>query len=310
MRATLSDPISGKDVPALKLKGSGLELIAIPDRALDVYSLRFAGTLVSYTDPRAGISPSNFVEDGVEGFSKNFFAGFLTTCGLIQSGRPCEEGGRRFGLHGRISNTPCREAEVREDTEAIVVTGVADEIHLEGERMRLERTIRLDLRAPILEIRDRVTNFGSEPTPFMIMYHINFGAPFLSEELRLSADFEYVGDRDTGAEASAAEAVKMGARGSSGREKVYYTRADLEKGVRLESPATGVSALIQAEGLNWLGLWKSFSDPAYALGVEPCNCPGLGRAAARERGLLPMLMPGETRESAVRAQFSSWRTMP
>ena len=37
----------------------------------------------------------------------------------------------------------------------------------------------------------------------------------------------------------------------------------------------------------------------YVVGIEPCNAPCANRAVLRERGLLPVLEPGETREITV-----------
>lgn len=302
----LPDPVAGTAVQALQCTSpAGLEAILVPDRALDIYSLRLDGTPISYTSTQAGISPANFVENGVDGFARNFFAGFLTTCGLIQSGRPCEENGRLFGLHGRISNTACRELRVHKSAQETRIEGIVEEKHDEGEHLRLARTICLPNGQPTLVIRDEIANLTDEPTPFMMMYHINFGAPFLSEQTLMSAHFWQLEDRDTGAPASEAEVTRIGAPDASAAEKVYYTRADLAKGVRLHNPVVGIACRVQAEGdgLEWLGVWKSYAPVAYALGVEPGNCPGLGRVNARRRGLLPVLQPGETRTHIVSVFF-------
>ncbi len=305
-KTILTDPLCQKPVEAVRLKNeAGLELVCVPDRALDLYSLRLDGKAVSYTNPQAGISPENFAEDGTEGFAKNFFVGFLTTCGLIQSGRPCQEAGRRFGLHGRISNTPCSPVEIWETQEDIHVRGTAQEVHPAGEHMRLLRTLRLDKHTPTLEIHDRVTNLGAAPTPYMIMYHINFGEPFLSPKLKISADFTYIEDRDTGTLAPLEAVTGMGTQGTRGREKVFYTQADLQGGVLLENREAEMGLLLtaQGDGLDWLGIWQSFHGTPAILGIEPCNCPGLGRVNARKRGLLPLLSPGETRENRILASF-------
>jgi hypothetical protein len=51
-----------------------------------------------------------------------------------------------------------------------------------------------------------------------------------------------------------------------------------------------------AAALPYLVQWKMMGEGLYVLGIEPTNCGVLaGRAAARERGELPILEPGESR---------------
>ncbi len=297
----LDDPLSGEEVGAFLVCGEdGLELITIPDRALDIYRLRYRGIDISYTDDRAGISHRNFVEQGTEGFLRNFFAGLLTTCGLCNAGRPCQEGGHSFGLHGCISNIPCTDVAVREEDGKVSIRGTADEVH-EEVHMRLCREITADLSSQQLSIEDIVENLSPSPQPYMMMYHINFGAPFLSEKLVVEGKFSYIENRDSGSMEEKEQLIHMGTPGSGERETVYYTKADMKEGITLYDPEKKIRAVLRAEGdgLDWMGVWKSFCLKPYAIGIEPCICPGLGRAGARERGLLVMLMPGERRKNRI-----------
>lgn len=45
--------------------------------------------------------------------------------------------------------------------------------------------------------------------------------------------------------------------------------------------------------------WKQVGQGTYVLGLEPANCLGEGRSAARERGTLVELAPGEVRSYAL-----------
>lgn len=301
-REWLEDPVCKRKVPAIVLGSQdGMNLTLLPDRALDIYALFFRGRRVSYLDHRAGLAPENFVENGVEGFSVNFFGGFLTTCGLLNAGRPCRENGRAFGLHGCISNTACTRTKIYEDASMVRVCALVEENHPQGERLRMERVITLLKRTPYLEIHDIVTNAGKLATPVMMMYHINFGEPFLSEKLQVSADFTYVEERDTKRCSTPDEVLAMAKRGSAQRETVYYTQTDLQKGVSLCDPVSGVRIHLRTEGewLKWMGFWKSFTKKTFALGVEPCFCPGVGRVEAARRKVLPALRPGEQCENRI-----------
>ena len=77
----------------------------------------------------------------------------------------------------------------------------------------MERVITLLKKTPYLEIHDIVTNAGKLATPVMMMYHINFGEPFLSERLQVSADFTYIEERDTKRCSPPDEVLAMAKRG-------------------------------------------------------------------------------------------------
>ena len=85
------DPVTGAPVEALWLCSDSVELIVLPQRALDIYKLRYRNAGISYTDLHAKIIPEGFCEAGTEDFSTHFFAGMMTTCGLIQAVRPFQE---------------------------------------------------------------------------------------------------------------------------------------------------------------------------------------------------------------------------
>lgn len=298
----LTDPADGAQIPALQIEtAGGVSLTAIPDRALDLYDLRFGGQAISHTKTPAALSSRHFKEDGAAGFSRNFFVGMMTTCGLIQAGRPCKEGDRAFGLHGCISNTSAKSVRVCEDDDALRVHAVVHERHPEGEHMRLERTLSVYHEGGRIELHDRITNLGENETPYMIMYHVNFGEPFLSPALRMSGRFFSAENRDTGLAATQEELLTVCPRGAWQQEKVYYTRPDWAQGFTLENPDMGAGVHLTAagDGLDFGGVWQNYVDAPYALGLEPCVCPGLGRVNARARGLLPILAPGRSRENTV-----------
>ena len=72
--------------------------------------------------------------------------------------------------------------------------------------------------------------------------------------------------------------------------------------VRLESPTAGLALNLRYDlaSLPHLYQWKMMGQGAYALGLEPANCAGIGgRAAARAQDDLPVLEPGEQRSYAL-----------
>ena len=95
-----------KGVRAIEVRnGARIEFKVLEDRGLDIASLSYKGTNLSYLSKCGIVAPEYFSKKGFD-FLDSFFVGFLTTCGLRHIGAPCEVDGEEFGLHGTISNTP------------------------------------------------------------------------------------------------------------------------------------------------------------------------------------------------------------
>jgi hypothetical protein len=88
--------------------GAGLEYTILADRCLDIGKLAFKGVNCSYLTQTGLVSPKYFSGSG-QAFLRNFYAGFLSTCGLRNVGSPCTDNGESFGMHGLIGNTPGEE---------------------------------------------------------------------------------------------------------------------------------------------------------------------------------------------------------
>ena len=74
--------------------GLGLEVTVVPDRCTDLYRVALLGRNIGYLSPCGHVHPAYYDQEG-GGFLKSFTAGFLTTCGLIAVGTPCEDDGER-----------------------------------------------------------------------------------------------------------------------------------------------------------------------------------------------------------------------
>ena len=85
--------------------GAGMELMLLPDRCLDLYSLKYRGKNLGYLAP-AGVAGPAFYDRHGDNWLKSYGAGFLATCGLSNIGSPCEDAGETLGLHGELANTP------------------------------------------------------------------------------------------------------------------------------------------------------------------------------------------------------------
>ena len=197
LRGGLSD---GVDV--LELDNGALRLSLLPTRGMGIHRVWSGDVELGWRSPANGPVHPKFVNLH-EGSGIGWLAGFdewLCRCGLESNGGPeWDAAGRlRYALHGRIANLPARRVEVTVDGQAgeITATGIVDEARLFGRKLRLTSTVRLRRGEPTLHITDEVKNLSSEATDFELLYHINFGIPFLHPGASLVAPVAQFVPRD------------------------------------------------------------------------------------------------------------------
>lgn len=128
--------------------------------------------------------------------SKNFTAGFLTTCGLDAVGSPCEDEGESLPLHGRISNTPAEHLLWDEDDTSIWIKAVMNHARIFERKLMLTRVITCSKQTNEITICDTVENIGDAESPLMLLYHMNMGYPLLSEAAELFIPAAHVTPRN------------------------------------------------------------------------------------------------------------------
>lgn len=286
---------------------NGLELTVVPDRGMDILSLRFRGTNIGFLSKTGLVGSRFFVEDADKGFMRNFFAGFLTTGGLSYMGAS-DEG---HGLHGTVSNTPAYEVSFSKSDKFIAVSGYVKEAQVFGAHLVLHRKIAIGTATSCIEINDEVTNEGFEKSPLMLLYHLNYGYPFLSPglEVRLpeSDAFERAGQpvRQTDTKSL----TKIGLPVDGGGERVVFHKLQ-SRGVNeyvLKNRQLGIEVKVSfsSNQLPYLNQWQSFVSGDYVLGLEPSTNNVNGFENSRVSGELNYLSPGETKKFKVKVQLSN-----
>ncbi|MCP1201061.1 DUF4432 family protein, partial [Notoacmeibacter sp. MSK16QG-6] len=150
----------------------------------------------------------------------------------------------------------------------------------------LRRRIELGVYDRTVRIDDVVENQGFRPTPHAILYHVNFGYPFLDEAIELGGDLDesfvaafnaedkrpmddfadYYEDVPTASKDDAATIMIMN-RGLSGGlcVKLNYSRVSLPL----------------------FGVWRAFQSGVYALALEPARPTDPAGPSEIARFLLP-----------------------
>ena len=305
--ARASELTSGlaKGVEAIDVKtGSGFEFTVLPGRALDIAWASYKGIPVSYMSKTGIVGPAHFVEDGAQGFLRNFFAGLLTTAGLSNIGVPSEDGEERHGLHGRIGNIPAEDVNVSQgwqgDDYTIRLAGTMRQAKVFGECLLLHREITTQLGSNALIVRDVVENAGARPEPAVLLYHCNFGYPIVSADSRLVTSGGSVEPRGSTPVEAVADHDRLGEPTAGYVEQVFYHRLDALNGrafaaVFNEQLGIGGYVRYRVETLPQFVQWKMLGDQEYVVGLEPASNRLEGRAELLRQGQITPLAVGERR---------------
>ncbi len=299
---TLADGTE-RGVRAAELRtAAGLRFTVYLDRGMDIGPAEYQGIPLAWISPTGPAAPSFYEPQGL-GWLRTFHGGLLTTCGLTQVGPPGQDGSENLGLHGRISLIPARQIsqgdEWRGDTYAFWIEGRMREVSVFGHDLQLRRRISARLDEPGLVIEDQVTNLGSAPAPHMILYHINLGFPLLQASSRLVAPSDEVIPRDEVAAQGVDAYMRFQPPTPGYSEQVFFHRmaADSDGFVRVtlvnDALGLGLQLRYRQKELPEFTQWKQMGWGTYVLGIEPGNCRSEGRLAARQRGALVQLAPGQ-----------------
>ncbi len=290
--------------------GGGLAFTVLPGRGMDIAWADYRSTPLTHITKAGILGPQYYEKDGLA-WLRTFFGGLLTTCGLANVGWPCQDEADPFGidrargLHGRISSTPAEEVCLSQDWtgEQMVlwVRGKMRQACFKAEHLTLTREIAATLGGVSFRLHDEVENLSQVRLPLMILYHINFGYPFLdagSELLNRSSQVEPEGDS---ARANLGRyAVYEGPRPDYTEEVFHHTleaTADGRCTVALVNPALCLCAYLKFQNrqLPCFAQWKFLQRGDYIAGLEPANCRAEGCERARRNGRLQMIEPGEIR---------------
>ena len=184
---------------------------------------------------------------------------------------------------------------------------MVEECVLFGDKIRLTRTISTQLGAKSLSIRDVAENVGYRTSPLTILYHVNTGFPLLDESSRLVLTARESGPCDEQS-APGVDRMRVFSAPSPGAGEEDFLHVMSASGDGLASAALvnrrlagglGLYVRFDPSTLPYLNEWKWMASGEYVLALEPCNAPCENRRALREKGLLPMLEPGQQRTMRV-----------
>ncbi len=278
----------------------GLAATVCWDRCMGITRLRYRGVPIAY------LGKTEERDDLSQPFESRFSGGMLYTCGLLNVGPG--DGGQP--THGRIHMQSAAYRGVRLADEALTLWGEMREASLLGENLLLRRELAFSLETAQVRVSDTLVNQSAHPQPYMLLYHINLGYPFLSEHLKLSLPSGTETRPATAeARAHAAELAGCGAPMPDFAEQDYSHRLPAKDGichVAAVNAALGIRMELayRADTLPLLQQWRCLRSGDYVLGLEPANNRVGGRAQAMAEGNLPVLAPFESVTAEVTLSFS------
>ena len=198
-------------VDLIVVDNGALRFSIVPTRGMGLWKGWYDGNRLGWDSPVTDgpVHPSlvNLAAAGGLGWLDGFDE-LLARCGLENNGAPFEvktvkpdgsESNTTFGLHGKIANIPASYVAVHVGTEPpheIVVEGHVDESRLFGPQVRMVTRITTVPGSNSLVVRDEFVNLKEQPVEMQILYHWNFGPPFLGPGSRFVAPIKSVTPRD------------------------------------------------------------------------------------------------------------------
>jgi galactose mutarotase-like enzyme len=296
-------------VDVIEVDNGTLRFVVIPTRGMGLWNASLGGLRIGWRSPVKGPVHPGFVRTS-EASGIGWLDGFdelLVRCGLESNGAPefNDDGTIRYALHGKIANIPAHKVEVSVDGDSgeITVTGVVDEARLFANKLRMTTTMTTHAGRPGLTVTDVISNLSAEPSELELLYHINFGVPFLNAGSRVVLPVKKMAPRDAAAVTDIATWDAYGPETPGSKEAVFFfdlaaDAAGLTQALLHNAAGDrGVSLKFNKRQLPHFTLWKNRQAAldGYVTGLEPgTNFPNR-RSFEKENGRVIVLKPGESR---------------
>ncbi len=301
-----------------------LRFSIIPTRGMGLWNGSCGGDRLGWDSPVTDgpVNPMfvNLAADGGLGWLDGFDE-LLARCGLESNGAPYEERpspagpATMHGLHGRIANIPASYVAVHIDPRPpheITIEGRVDETRLFGMGVRMETRVATVPGSSRLVVCDQFVNLKDHPIEMQVLYHWNFGPPYLGEGSRFVAPAHAVVPRDQAATAALAEYDAYRPPTPGFHEQVFFQEliADPTTGetlAMLRNPEGDKAVVLRyrLDELPSFTLWKNTGGlrDGYVTGLEPgINYPN-PRPFEKARGRVAILPPGGRRQARMILDF-------
>jgi hypothetical protein len=271
-------------VDLIEVDNGALAFSVVPTRGMGIWKASCGGDRIGWDSPTLDgpINPAfvNLLDLGGIGWLEGFDE-LLARCGLMNNGAPYREVDSIRPLHGRIANIPAWYAAIHVDENPpheIVVEGRVDESFLFGAGVRMTTRISTTPGSKRMTVRDEFENLKDRPVEMQILYHWNFGPPYLDEGAKLVAPVRTLVPRDPRAVEGLASYDAYGPPEPGFAEQAYFFELHGDAGdgptvamLRNKGGDKGVALRYPLGQLPCFTLWKNTAGlrEGYVTGLEP-----------------------------------------
>ena len=306
-------------VDTITVDNGKLSFVVVPTRGMGVWKGEYEGTFIGWDSPVKDLVHPRHVNLEARG-GLGWLDGFnewVVRCGLVSFGAPGVDtivdnrGNKKevtLTLHGRIANIPASVVKVRlEPPFKMGVEGTIYEASMFGPQLKMTTSISTTPGSNSLKISDTIQNLRSSANEMQLLYHCNYGRPFLEEGAKLVAPIRQVAPRDAVAVKGIESFDVYGPPETGFVEQVYFIKPAAgsdgrTKAMLVNSDATkAVSIAFNTNELPCLTVWKNTAaeEEGYVTGLEPgTNFPN-PKPFERRRKRVVTLKAGEERRAEV-----------
>jgi len=303
-------------VELVEVHNGTLTLSILPTRGMGLWRGEYRGLRLGWQAPIRGPVHPQWVHlmdraglGWLDGFDE-----WMCRCGLHSNGPPGHDPhtGEFLPLHGRIANQPAHYLAVRLSCQPpywLEVHGRVQETTLFFSHLELRSRIRTAVGAAWLEIEDEVVNLSDRAAELELLYHWNFGPPFLEQGSRVVAPVRELAPRNAHAAAGVASWETYAGPTAGFVEQVYFAELLADSTRRTlallhnSNQERGVVLRFRQDQLPRFIVWKHTAavEDGYVTGLEPAtNFPNF-KAFERHHGRVLTLPP--------HGQYRTWLRM-
>ena len=299
--------------------GTGFIFKVAVERGMDVSYCEYRGASLAWIPPTKLPGPWYFEQQTEFGWLRTALGGFCNSCGMVHIGNPETDSvghynfparlTERYGVHDRMALIPGQlrsYGERWEDDQCVLeAEGQVVQAQAYGENLVLTRRFTARLGESRFFLHDEITNAGYLPAVHMLLYHINVGFPFVSENSQMVAPFVnparlLFGKIDPNRPEEYARFLPPQKDCLfEGLELAMLSEAAGHVPVAILNPRLGAAGCAvyviynQRQMPKYLE-WRMMGEGQYAVGIEP-STNSFGREQARSSGQMIVLEPGAKR---------------
>ncbi|MEL7500463.1 MAG: aldose 1-epimerase family protein [Planctomycetota bacterium] len=284
-----------------------MQITIILTRGMSVLDIQWNDIRIGWDSPVKQVVHPNFVNLEDQG-GLGWLSGFnelMVRCGVAFAGHPGDDNGEFLTLHGRIGNLPASRVEVsfEEAPEPTIrVRGLVEEKRFKFGVFELWTELATVVGSDKITIHDRLTNPSEYSQEYQLIYHTNFGRPFLEQDAQFVAPVKTLAPLNEYAAEDLATFQRYLGPTSGYGEQVYCATmlADPQHWTTTmlhnADASLGVAVGYDVQTLPYFNLWKNTDTErdGFVTGLEPATGFPYNRSVERAGGRVNKIGAGQS----------------